>query len=633
MISSLSLQVKGLLVISLLLIFELVFVGCHAALLIAAERESVRQQNAKEIVATAGTLLRDFYDAGDNLAKYSLKKDQDAKTVYQAKCSALLNNSRWIKEQLKIGSKQYQLFDKIEKNLTANLKMFAQMRQLGESDSELAVAQFGLKLKTKMRLELLGLSGDLVEFLNAEKQIESASPVAIKLQRERTRWLLAGGMILNIIVAVLLVRWFLHSITSRLEIVKDNAERLRQRKSLRLPISGDDEIASIDEAFHEMSHSLQGQEKLLLASTDQVQTIIDQMPIGLVVVAEPGNIDSAKNDSAQIEYANSALERMLEYKTGELVATSLGKLFTTAGARAEPLTDTTMIDGTIELLAQKKSGLQLPVEFSVSDVSFENMSRRLGTVIDISERREIEKMKEAFVAMVSHDLRTPLTSVAGFLHMLPLGIYGQFSSVVVSETAVAEKQVEELITLINDLLDLEKLKAGQLEMRSTNSNLEDLLDAAIESCAELGEERGVSLLFEGCSAPVMVQADGDRLKQAIEKVMVSAIRLSPTGSAVNINVTIETVDSGDRVALIDLRIGQGIDRRISRVQKADEWLETIFEPFQAASLTAASGGKSKRSSLGLALPLAKAILLSFGGECGVEQDEQGLVLWLQLPVA
>ncbi len=606
MISSLSLRAKGFLVIALLLVFELLFVGCHAALLVAAERESGRQQNAKEIVATAGTLLRDFYDAGDNLAKYSVKKEQDALGVYQAKCSALLRNSHWIKEQLKSGSKQYQLFEKIENNLTANLKMFAQMRQLSETDSELAVAQFGLKLKTKMRLELLTLSGDLVEFLNAEKQIESASPVAIKLQRERTSWLLGGGMVLNVVVAFLLVRWFLRSITSRLEIVQDNAERLRQRKSLRVPIAGDDEIASIDEAFHEMSHSLQGQEKLLRASTDQIQNIIEQMPIGLVVVAESAQVEYAK-----IEYANPALERMLDYKTGELKGTSLGSSFATAGIRPEPLTDTAMIDGTIELLAQKKNGSKLPVEFSVSDVCYDNMSL-LGTVIDISEKHEIEKMKEAFVAMVSHDLRTPLTSVSGFLHMLPLGIYGQFSPAVVAETTVAEKQVEELITLINDLLDLEKLKAGQLEMRSAKANLEDLLDSAIESCSELAEESGVSVLFEGFQTPMMVLADGDRLNQALSKVFVSAIRLS-TRSTINVSVVAENIDRAHKLARIALHI--------SGVQISEQQIESLFEPFQAGSL-----------NLGLALPLAKALVLSFAGQCGASHEDQGLVLWLQLPV-
>lgn len=612
MISSLSLRAKGFLVIALLLVFELLFVGCHAALLLAAERESVRQQNAKEIVATAGTLLQDFYDAGDNLAKYSLKKDQDALGVYQAKCSALLRNSHWIKEQLKSGSKQYQLFEKIENNLTANLKMFAQMRQLSETDSELAVAQFGLKLKTKMRLELLTLSGDLVEFLNAEKQIESASPVAIKLQRERTSWLLGGGMVLNVVVAFLLVRWFLRSITSRLEIVQDNAERLRQRKSLRVPIAGEDEIASIDEAFHEMSHSLQGQEKLLRASTDQIQNIIEQMPIGLVVVAESARVESIHVESAKIEYANPALERMLDYKAGELKGTSLGSSFTTAGIRPEPLTDTALIDGTIELLAQKKSGSKLPVEFSVSDVSYDSMSRQLGTVIDISAKHEIEKMKEAFVAMVSHDLRTPLTSVSGFLHMLPLGIYGQFSPAVVAETTMAEKQVEELITLINDLLDLEKLKAGQLEMRSANANLEDLLDSAIESCSELAEESGVTVLFEGCQTPMMVLADGDRLKQAMSKFFVSAIRLS-TRNTINVSVVAENLDRGHKVARIALHI--------SGVQISEQQIESLFEPFQAGSL-----------NLGLALPLAKALLHSFAGQCGASDEDQGLVLWLQLPV-
>ncbi|CAN5499899.1 hypothetical protein BH11CYA1_BH11CYA1_33280 [soil metagenome] len=610
--TQLSLQVKGILVIALLLVFEIIFVGCHAFLLIEADRESLRQQKSKEIVSTAGQLLRIFFDAGDNVAKYATKRDGVALKKYQEKSSELTRKIIWIKEQLKKDSEQYRLFEKIETNVNSSLALFSQLKGMSENESELAVAQFGLKLRAKMRLELQEVTGDLVEFLNAEKKIESASPIAIKLQRERTRWLLAGGMLLNVVLAYLLVAWFLRSITSRLEVVQENAERLRQRKSLRVPLSGNDEIASIDEAFHEMSHSLEREENLLRASTEQIQTIIEQMPIGLVIIDE-------SEQFAKVEYANPTLERLLDYKSGELVESALGSLFTSLGVRAEPLLDTSSVDGPLELLAHKKNGLQIPVELSVSEVYFESMSKRLATIIDISEKHEIEKMKEAFVAMVSHDLRTPLTSVAGFFHMLPLGVYGQFGSAIVDETKSAEKQVEELITLINDLLDLEKLKAGQLEMRATKSNLEDLLDSAVELAAPLAEELGVRILFDGCPTEISVDGDSDRLKQALVRVIVSAVRLSPNGTdslspmgTVRLEVKVELLESGERVVIIDLRV--------HGLQLSEDLLETIFEPFQAVNL-----------NLGLALPLARAIINNSGGACGFADDEHDLVLWLQLP--
>ncbi len=598
--SSLSLQVKGILVIGLLLLFELIFVGCYAALLIEADRESARQQTAKEIVSTASGLLKIFFEAGDNVAKYALKRDLVALAKYQEKSAELLRKIKWTKEQLRKDSEQYKLFERIEDSVTSSLRLFAILKSKSDSESELAVAKYGQKLKSKMRLELQEVSGNLVQFLDAEKQIESASPVAIKLQRVRTRWLLAGGIVLNIIVAFILVAWFLRSITSRLEIVSDNAERLRDRKNLRVPLSGDDEIAAIDEAFHEMSHALQEEEHLVRASTEQIQTIIDQMPIGLMLVDEC-------DDEAKIDYANKSLEALLEYNSGELVQTSLSGVFTTTGVHSEPLSDTSVIEGPVELLARKKSGSSLPVEFSLSDFNFET-SKRLATVIDISEKHEIEKMKAAFVAMVSHDLRTPLTSVAGFFHMLPLGVYGQFSPAVIDQTKLAEIQVEELITLINDLLDLEKLKAGQLEMRPTKVVLEDLIDGAVDSCAQLAEELGVSVVFEGCPQEIAVQADKDRLSQALTKVLGSAIRLCNRD-------TVKVVVSLD-AAVTEVTV----DWRIAKLQMTDEQLEAIFEPFQAVPFT-----------LGLALPLAQAILLSFGGTCGVAQEEQDLVLWAQLP--
>lgn len=142
----------------------------------------------------------------------------------------------------------------------------------------------------------------------------------------------------------------------------------------------------------------------------------------------------------------------------------LSELFALPGAAPKTFHGESTTGGVTELLGRKKDGSEIHAEYSVVDVSLGAMSRRLAIVIDVTERHEVEKLRKAFVAMVSHDLRTPLTSVAGFLQLLPMGVYGELAAKAVGEVNLAEGQVEQLIMLINDLLDLEKLEAGKLEM-------------------------------------------------------------------------------------------------------------------------------------------------------------------------
>ncbi len=613
---SLSLRFKGLLVVLLLLAMEMLFVGCHVWLLQEAERESRKQETAKEVIARATDMLQSLYDAGDSVAKYLVSHDPEGIKRYEQARQQIPDEIKWIKEHIKDDKSQLALLEKIESSVTAGMNTLAEMRSITDKEAQFVAMQYAVKLRAKVQKNMEGLIHDLIDFLNTEKKIESASPKVLQAQRDMIKYLLWAGVALNIVVAFALALLFTRSITSRLTIVEDNSLRLRQRKPLRAPLRGDDEIALLDQAFHRMSHSLRGEEALVQASEDQVQTIIDQMPIGLAII-QNSNSENAENTEEEIEYANPTLEKMLGFKSGAMVGTKVASHFLIPGAKPIPLHDSSLIEGVVDLIAAKKDLSQIPVEFSVTDVSLGQLAeqnKQLATVIDVTEKREIEKMKEAFLAMVSHDLRTPLTSVAGFLHMLPMGVYGELNNAIVASTKVAEDEVELLIALINDLLDLEKLRAGQLDLRVTQFDLEDVIDSAVDALYNLADAVMVSVIFEGCEGKIA--ADQDRLQQAITKTLEGLLRLCEPGDTINISVT---------MVITNLKKAYTIAFNSEKLVLQNNPLAKLFEPFQPIELSSGS------ISLGLRLPLAQAIVLSHGGTCGASQHSGGLSLWLTLP--
>lgn len=599
------LSFKGLFLVSILLVLELSFVGCYAWLLSKAEEESARQQKAKEIISRADDLLNSLVAAGTNCQLYVFHRAEHPECLskYEAAMREIPGKFAWLREHLTSNSEQLDLLEKIEANSTPALQILEKMKHVADTEPPLVTFKYAIKYKAKVQGRMETLAHDLILFLNSEKQIEIGDPGYSKLQRDRLNLLLMSGVAVNIFAAILLAFVFVKSITSRLALVVDNSERLRNRLPLLSPLKGKDEIALLDSAFHEMSNSLRGEEDLVRASEQQIRAIIDQMPIGLMIV----------EGEQTIEYVNPSLEKLLKYDANDvLVGTKLSDYFGTTGAHAAPLTNVSSVEGVVELVASKKDRSELVVEFSVVDVSLGDLARRLAIVIDVTEKHEIEKMRQAFVAMVSHDLRTPLTSVAGFLQLLPMGVYGAIEPSAIKQAENAESHVEQLIMLINDLLDLEKMEAGKLEMVRDNILLEDVIDDAIDSVYTLAEVLSIAIMFEGCE--IGVAADRERLKQAVSKLLTCLMRLCPTGDTIDVVVK----PSPEQAVNICLNTHS--------LSIPDDKLQHIFEPFQQLNLPTTSG------SLGLGLTLSRAIASQHGGTCGANAAANGgTSLWLQIP--
>ncbi|MBS2005313.1 MAG: HAMP domain-containing histidine kinase [Cyanobacteria bacterium SZAS LIN-5] len=262
--------------------------------------------------------------------------------------------------------------------------------------------------------------------------------------------------------------------------------------------------------------------------------------------------------------------------------------------------------------AFKSSGEEFPIEFSMSDVSLGRASRRLAMVLDVTERFEVQKMRREFVAMVSHELRTPLNSVSGFLQLLPVGVFGTLSQEAIAQAGYAEENINNLIGLITDLLDLEKMEAGKMDLASTASLLEDIIDQAINDITDAANEREISPYFEGCE--VEIKGDAERLQQCITKILSFMISFTPTGAAINISAGKESNGS----------IKITISSRLLTIP--EDLLTTIFERFQQLDLP---GG---RGSTGLGLPLAKTIVEQHKGSIQVtSNDNHGTTFSIHLP--
>ncbi len=226
---------------------------------------------------------------------------------------------------------------------------------------------------------------------------------------------------------------------------------------------------------------------------------------------------------------------------------------------------------------------------------------------------ESEAHKQELIAIVSHDLRSPLTSVQGVLTLLSTGVYGELNDYGLSKLEVADRSIATLIKLINDLLDIEKMKAGKQEFHIEAIRISEVVNASVDSMRGLTEQRKIEIDVKDSNA--LVLADRDRLHQVVANILSNSIKFSPDGSIITISI-LEIMDS------VEVRIqdrGPGIP---------EKYRATIFESFEQVEDPEAK----KKGGTGLGLAICKAIIGQHGGTLGVESEEgQGSTFWFRVP--
>jgi len=243
----------------------------------------------------------------------------------------------------------------------------------------------------------------------------------------------------------------------------------------------------------------------------------------------------------------------------------------------------------------------------------------IGSVVlvfrDLTRRREIERMKSEFVSVVSHELRTPLTSIHGSLGLLASGLLGKVNARGERMLEIAVSNTDRLIRLLNDILDMETLDSGKVEMRRIKCSAGELIDHAIELMRPMAQNQRVGLA--ATRSELLIYADRDRIIQCLTNLLSNAIKFSEPGKAVR--VTANRVGQDARFEVADQGKGIPEGKRTS-----------IFERFQQVD----TSDSRKRGGTGLGLAISRNIVEQHGGKIWVEsQLGQGSTFFFTIPVA
>ncbi|MGL5794496.1 MAG: response regulator, partial [Waterburya sp.] len=235
----------------------------------------------------------------------------------------------------------------------------------------------------------------------------------------------------------------------------------------------------------------------------------------------------------------------------------------------------------LELEFQTKSGQIKTVLLSVELIELEGTKCTLQIMNDITERKRLEN---EFISLVSHELKTPMTSTIGALDLLNSGQLGTLSDRGQQILKVAIRNTERLIRLVNDMLDLERMKSGKIAIEPVQCDLQPLLIQAIETMQAMADKAQVRLQVEPCS--VLIELDPDRFLQTLTNLLSNGIKFTEPGGTVTLKARID----GDICYLSVQDTGRGIP---------EDKLQCIFERFQQVD---ASDSRSKGGTgLGLAI--------------------------------
>jgi PAS domain S-box-containing protein len=258
-----------------------------------------------------------------------------------------------------------------------------------------------------------------------------------------------------------------------------------------------------------------------------------------------------------------------------------------------------------------KSGKRIPVLVAVTRI--EQTDTCIGFVLDISERKELDRRKDEFIRMASHELKTPVTSLKGFLSLLQRRLATHGDEKELHYLARMDAQVHKLTKLINDLLDLSKMQTGQLVYREERFDLDALVQEIVENVQETTQT--YHLLLEG-QTQAEAFGDRDRVGQVLINLLNNAIKYSPQANRVLVRVAKDQ----SKVFLSVQDFGIGIAR---------EHQQKIFERFyQVTDLE-----EKTYPGLGIGLYISCEIVKRHGGQIWVEsQKGEGATFHFTLPL-
>jgi PAS domain S-box-containing protein len=368
-----------------------------------------------------------------------------------------------------------------------------------------------------------------------------------------------------------------------------------------------------------------------------------------VTLASIGDAVIVTDTAARVVSLNAVAQSLTGWDSDQALNHSLDEVFNIVNEhsreRAENPARRALREGMVVGLANhtvlvSKKGVEHPIDDSAAPIKDEK-GNVLGVVLvfrDVTERKKAEdertellrrekaargeaeranRMKDEFLAVVSHELRTPLTPILGWTRILKTN--GASPENMAKGLEVIERNVNAQTRVIDDLLDISRIISGKLMLNITETELESIVEAAIDTVqpAATGKQISINTHFDG-GRPHVVKADANRLQQVIWNLVGNAIKFTPQNG--KIDVTLRNLDSMVEIEVSDN--GEGIDPNI---------LPLLFNRFMQADSTI----RRAHGGLGLGLAIVRHLVEAHGGTVSAfsEGRGRGATFKVRLPLA
>lgn len=573
---------KVLLIMAIPLICEVCFVTILMVLVSQAEAQAAKDKHARELAGAVHTLLVDIVEANAAMKGSSIGGMIKSGRVINKFHRRGMDDIAKLRTLVKDDPKAMQVVEQTEagmKDAVAAITDFVQ-----NFDGPDTTNFDALRKDTTKKLELAAkrmVTPELAELARTTAQnTENGNEQYL---RDSIKYVLIGLLVVSVAISLILAYYASKQISARIQKIGENARRFANKKPLLPTIGGSDEIAELDAVFHQMADAISEFNRKQTAIFDNAADIICILDRELRIV----NINPAVE---KYEYAVPAL--IGHHITAMMPKNELDE-FRNQLALAQRERISKNVKTTIRDADNRLYSFDCSVHWSEPEESF------FCVFHDMTATRQAEKLKADVVAMVTHDLRSPLSSIVHFQDMLGEGFFGDINERGQRLLKLAEMSTASMTRLINDLLDMERIASGKLKLEKREIFISEVISQAIAATQLAAEEQSIQIKLHPAEATI--NADPDRICQVVCNLLSNAIKFSPKKSQIDVIVAREA--NNVRVSIVDR--GPGI---------AFSDQPSIFEQF--------TQGKSDKAHLGsgLGLSICKALITLHKGTLWVESE-------------
>jgi PAS domain S-box-containing protein len=576
------------------LLFELLLLGSVYTLWNQAENAAREAEHTKMVIARTKQVVQLFFDVGLAFVVYDAKTTPMFERRFTELYDRIPVDLSDLAQLVRDNPKHKEIVEHVTEEARQEMRSLAESKRLVE-----AGGRFNIMEAIRMKQHLMSMVSELNQISEEEERSGKSNPETAERLKALVKQLLLSGVVMSIVIALSLVAVFHQSTTRRLNSLMDNSRRLGMREELAPVLTGDDELAKLDGAFHKAAIALAEYARKERAVIDNALDVIC-------------SLDSQGRFTA----VSPASEKLWGFKPEELLGKGWSELAVDQNATGsiewiEIVRSRS--EAVLESVIRRKDGK--PADMLWSAHWSEPEQSLFCVVHDETERKKLERFKQQFVEMISHDLRTPLSAVQSTLEVLGSGAWGEISERAHGKVDRARENIGQSINLINNLLDLERMESGSLEISLEDVLLEPLLERCVEAVGQLAEKRDIAVRLAATSA--VVKADCGRLSQVVLNFLGNALKFSPDKSEVIVHVR----KDGQWVQVGVTDQGPGVP---------EAYQKRIFERFQQAP----GDESAKLQGTGLGLAICKLIMDAHGGSIGIESQEgQGSTFWFRVRAA